>query len=136
MDYSDIINLNHYVSKKRNKMSIWDRSAQFAPFDALEGYSEEIEETSRLTTSRIEISEEVKEKINEKLKIINSDLSKEAMITYFIKDKYKIGGKYKSIKSKIKKIDTIYKKIILIDNNVIPIVDVVDVKIMIWFYIK
>ena len=45
--YSDIINLSHYVSKKRPRMSIEQRSAQFAPFSALTGYEEEIEEAGR-----------------------------------------------------------------------------------------
>ena len=131
MNYSDIINLSHHISKKRNKMSIWDRSAQFAPFDALEGYSEAIEETTRLTTLKIEITDELKEKLNNKLNIINNDLTKEVIITYFVKDKYKIGGKYKSIKTKVKKIDNIDKQIILINKDKIPINDIIDIKIMI-----
>ena len=46
-DYSDIIHLPHYVSKKRPRMSIEQRSAQFAPFSALTGYEDEIEEAGR-----------------------------------------------------------------------------------------
>ena len=46
-NYSDIINLPHYVSKKRPRMSIEQRSAQFAPFAALTGYEDEIEEAGR-----------------------------------------------------------------------------------------
>lgn len=44
-DYSDIINLPHHVSKKYPQMSLYQRSAQFAPFSVLEGYEEQIEET-------------------------------------------------------------------------------------------
>jgi hypothetical protein len=47
-NYSDIINLPHYVSKKRPRMSIEQRSAQFAPFAALTGYEDEIEEAGSL----------------------------------------------------------------------------------------
>ena len=46
-NYSDIINLPHYVSKKRPQMSIEQRSAQFAPFAALTGYEDEIEEAGK-----------------------------------------------------------------------------------------
>ena len=45
--YDDIIDLPHHVSKKHPQMSLYARSAQFAPFSALTGYEEVIEETSR-----------------------------------------------------------------------------------------
>ena len=43
-NYDDIINLPHYVSKKRPRMSMEQRAAQFAPFAALTGFEDEIEE--------------------------------------------------------------------------------------------
>ena len=46
-DYKDIINLPHHVSKKHARMSLEERSAQFAPFSALTGYDEVIKETAR-----------------------------------------------------------------------------------------
>lgn len=47
-EYDDIINLSHHVSKKHPRMSEEARAAQFAPFSALTGYKEAIEETERL----------------------------------------------------------------------------------------
>ena len=47
MDYEDIINLPHHVSKRHPQMSMKKRAAQFAPFTALEGYKESIEEAIR-----------------------------------------------------------------------------------------
>ena len=41
-DYSDIINLPHHVSHKRNHMSMSERAAQFSPFAAINGYEEAI----------------------------------------------------------------------------------------------
>ena len=38
--YDDIIDLPHPVSEKHPHMSMYDRAAQFSPFDALTGYSE------------------------------------------------------------------------------------------------
>lgn len=52
--YNDIINLPHYVSKKHPRMSLQARSAQFAPFAALTGYDEIIEETTRLSEQKME----------------------------------------------------------------------------------
>lgn len=43
--YADIINLPHHVSKKHPQMSLYSRSGQFAPFAALTGYEEAVEET-------------------------------------------------------------------------------------------
>jgi len=47
MDYSDIINLPHYESKRHPRMSMMARAAQFAPFAALTGYNEAIDETAQ-----------------------------------------------------------------------------------------
>ena len=84
-DYKDIINIEHF-EPKHPRMSIYNRSAQFAPFDALEGYSDSIVETSRLTSKRIELEEEAKIIINEKLNTIEKNISAnpECMFTYFI----------------------------------------------------
>ena len=45
--YEDIINLPHHVSKKHPQMSLYERSAQFAPFAALTGHEDAIKETER-----------------------------------------------------------------------------------------
>lgn len=129
MKYEDIINLPRHISKRAH-MSLYNRSAQFAPFDALEGFKDEIKETARRTTSRIEISEDLKEKLNNKLKLIEDDKSKKVMITYFIKDKYKNGGSYKSILAYVKKID-LNNKLIITNNIKIPIREIIDIKIFI-----
>ena len=44
-NYEDIINLPHHVSKRHPQMSIWNRAAQFAPFAALTGYEEAIQDS-------------------------------------------------------------------------------------------
>lgn len=50
--YDDIINLPHHQSRKRAHMSLYDRAAQFAPFAALTGHEEAIEETARLAEEK------------------------------------------------------------------------------------
>ena len=42
--YDDIIHLEHPTSRKHPRMSRLDRAAQFAPFAALKGYEDVIEE--------------------------------------------------------------------------------------------
>ena len=45
-DYSDIIDLPHHTSSKQPRMAPEMRAAQFAPFAALTGFEETIEETA------------------------------------------------------------------------------------------
>ena len=40
--YDDIINMPRHISKKRPQMSLYNRSAQFAPFAALVGFEERV----------------------------------------------------------------------------------------------
>lgn len=46
--YDDIINLPHHVSATRKPMSLYVRAAQFAPFAALDGHEDAIEETAHM----------------------------------------------------------------------------------------
>ena len=85
-NYEDIINLPHHTSKKHIRMSIEARSAQFAPFQALTGYNDSIKETERITDKQIELTEEEKQLINDKIKIIEENLQEEIEITYFERD--------------------------------------------------
>lgn len=45
--YDDIIGLEHPTSRKHPRMSAEDRAAQFAPFAALTGYDEMVEDAER-----------------------------------------------------------------------------------------
>lgn len=56
--YADIIDLPHHVSGKYPHMTIRDRAAQFAPFDALTGLGAAVKETERLTQEKWEPQEE------------------------------------------------------------------------------
>ena len=56
--YDDIINLPHHVSSTRQRISMPDRAAQFAPFAALVGYDDAVAETARLTEVRPELDEQ------------------------------------------------------------------------------
>ena len=64
--YGDILNLPHHVSETHPPMPIADRAAQFAPFAALTGYKEAIEETERLAEKKIERECEQRQKMEEK----------------------------------------------------------------------
>lgn len=129
--YEDIIKLNRPISK-HPKMKLYDRAAQFAAFAALTTHGEEIEEINRYTDKKIELSEEEINDINDKLIYISEHIKDniKVEITYFIKDNKKEGGKYKTIKTTIKKIDTYNKNIILDNNNKIKLYNIIKIIIL------
>lgn len=127
--YDDIINLEHHVSKTHKQMSIEERSAQFAPFAALTGYEDEVKETERITERMIEITEDIRSILDEKIHLIQNRIVEqpEVTITYFIADSNKQGGKYQTINGKVKKIDDYKKRIILTNNTDILIKDIIEI---------
>ena len=115
--YADIIHLPHHQSKTRPHMSLYDRAAQFAPFSALSGYDDMVEEEARLTDEKIELNETDLENLNRQIGKILADL-KDGMhpvltITYFIPDLFKAGGRYETITEKIRMVDEVNHQIIL-----------------------
>lgn len=127
--YDDIIKLPHNISKKHPQMSIYDRSAQFAPFAALTGYDDEIKEAQRLTDKRKDMDEELKLNLDRKLKVIQNKINSNPKITfeYFIPDKNKKDGKYIKITGNVKKIDIYNKKIIMANMEEIPVNEIVQI---------
>ena len=130
-EYGDIIDMPHHQSTKRRHMSLHDRAAQFAPFAALRGYDDEITETARTTDSRIELSAEEIEELNDKLNILISDIKQKpkVAITYFVPDDKKSGGAYITAKGNLRRIDDVEKVLIFTDEKKIKINDVYDITI-------
>ena len=127
--YDDIINLPHHVSKKHPQMSLYMRSAQFAPFAALTGYEDAVKETAREVQERIEIDEELRSILDSKLQIIieNLKFNPEISITYFVPDLKKDGGEYVTVSGIVKKID-MYNQLIYLANNIqIPTNEIIDI---------
>ena len=128
--YDDIIDLPHHQSDTHPRMSMHDRAAQFAPFAALTGHSEAISETARLTEKRIEISEDAKQRLNEKLlKAADSAGSgKIFRFTYFVPDEKKDGGAYVTGSGSIKKVDPDAGLVLLTDHTSIAINEIVKIE--------
>ncbi len=127
--YDDIINLPHYESKTRKRMSLEARSAQFAPFAALTGYDDKVKETARRTDKRIELSDEEYNIINTKLQIIKEHIKEQPEINFviFVKDKLKDGGKYEEVNGKVRVIDEVNEEIILVDKRKILLKNIYDI---------
>ena len=134
MNYDDIINLPHHESRRHPRMSMLNRAAQFAPFAALTGYDDAIEETSRLTDRMIDLDSDVKVDLDRTMALLRSILDDsgslpQVTITFFIPDVYKDGGSYNTIKTRVKSIDDVERCVILPDGQKIPISNIVDMTI-------
>ena len=127
--YDDIINLHHHVSRNRERMSVLDRAAQFAPFAAVTGFDSAIKETARLTDKRIELDEAAKTILDEKLRIVQEQLSRhqEIEVVFFRPDEKKAGGTYISMMGIVKKIDGYERVVLTQDGTRIPIEEIIDI---------
>ena len=129
--YDDIINLPHHVSPTRQRMSMHDRAAQFAPFAALVGYDDAVAETVRLTASRPELDEQEQSAINERLANIAAHIHEQSdvRIKYFVPDEHKSGGAIVEVSGKFKKTSATDATIVLTDGCKIRLSDITDLSI-------
>lgn len=128
--YNDIIDLCHPVSKTHPPMSIANRAAQFAPFAALTGYNEAIDETARLTEQKIELDEDHKAILDGKIQSILEHMSEplEITVTYFQSDQRKNGGAYCTVTGSVKKIDEFAHTLIMQSGEAISIEDIYEIE--------
>lgn len=125
--YEDILYVPHPVSKTHRPMNQLNRAAQFAPFAALTGFGETIQETSRRTESQVFLSEDQAYVINQHLDFFKQNPHVQAKIVYFVPDKRKQGGSYLTVISKIKKIDETFHRLTLTDGSVISIQSIISI---------
>lgn len=118
--YDDIINLPRPTSARHARMAVADRAAQFSPFAALAGHGAAIEETARLTDRKVELTEEEKSVLDEKLRLL-LESGGEGVFTYFLPDGRKDGGAYVTAAGSVKRLDPLAGQAVLTDGTVIPI---------------
>lgn len=126
-NYDDIINLEHYKSKKHPPMSLYERSAQFAAFAALTGYGEAVKNTAREVAQKIELGDEQKNILDSKIQLLYENLNEEITVTYFLPDLTKEGGEYIRVTGRVKIIDKYSQKIVLEDGIELQINDIIDI---------
>ena len=124
--YDDIIDLPHHVSEKHPPMAMRDRAAQFSPFAALTGYGAAVDETARITDSRIELSDDAIAGINDVLsKLGQGDTVR---LEYFVPDHRKAGGTYMISEGRIRSLRTQERVLVLTDGNTIPFEDIIAIE--------
>lgn len=119
--YADVIDLPHWQSPTHPHMSLYDRSAQFAPFAALVGYDDMVQEEARMTDAAVELEEYELENLNQKLSLI-ADVIEDGhhptlTFTVFVPDEHKAGGKYVEITDAIKRIESTERRVVLMTTE-------------------
>lgn len=127
--YDDIINLPHHVSGKHPRMSMQDRAAQFAPFAALRGHSDAIQEVCRYVDAKIELTEDDKAAIDKYLQLLKSSLAQhpQVVVTYFVPDSRKAGGVYQVMQGELKKVDEWNHCIVMTHGCSIAFEDILEI---------
>ena len=128
--YDDIINLQHYNSPTRPRMSRMNRAAQFSPFAALTGYDAAVAETARLTDMKRELTEDERIILSEQLQILSESAYDHPVvkITYFKPDNRKDGGSYEIISGAIRRIDKAEMKVVFTDGTRIDISEIYKIE--------
>ena len=140
--YADIIDLPHHEPDpyKHPRMTLYRRAAQFAPFAALRGYEDMVNEETRKPEldHKRELSEDELRQLNQKLNRIMelTAAGEHPTVTFAVyeADKKKAGGRYTEITDRVKRIDTVNRNVELTSmdgfmNCVIEIGEIMDIKL-------
>lgn len=127
--YKDILNMKYPNPEiERDFPDKILREAQFAPFAALTGYNDAIDEAARQTDRKIELDEYEIERLNNKLKYLSeASEADEVVITYYVPDKKKDGGAYVSKSGIVIKVREYERDIVTDDGTKIPIEDIYSI---------
>ena len=118
----ELLEMERPVSARHAPMRRCDRAAQFAPFAALSGFDETVQEAGRLTQAQIELAENEREALNDALVRLAARLPEqpEVRITYFQPDAKKSGGTYRTILTRVRRLDANAQVLVLTDGTRIP----------------
>lgn len=129
-DYSDLFQCERPQFDPSRKMSLKERAAQFSPFSALCGFDEEIEESSRRTESRPELSQQECDKLNARLQFLAEQSADRPtiQITRFVQDTKKSGGALVTEVVCVKRVDWVKRTIFLSNRTERSFDDIVSIQ--------
>ena len=129
--YSDIIDLPHHQSVRRPHMTNYNRAAQFAPFSALVGYEEMVQNTADilLLDKKIILSEDQKNILDTKLKNLKMHIAKKprVQVLYLDDTSNDFGSGYVSYFGILRRIEEYPAKLVMTDRKEINICDILDI---------
>ena len=103
-------------------MPICDRAAQFSPFAALTGYDAAVSEAARVTENEVELTDEARAELDRVQHLLADiiDTEPSVTVTYFIPDERKQGGRYRTVHSRLTRIDADSHTISLASGETVP----------------
>lgn len=121
--YADMLDLPHPTSPRHSRMPLIDRAAQFAPFAALTGYDDAIEETARLTDEMLRMTEDQREMLDRRQQLLLASIARSPMVevTYFLPDARKAGGSYRTVRGTLERIDEVERILYLSGGHRVPL---------------
>ena len=125
--YREIRNKSKRNQGNRRRMTPDERACQFAPFAALTGFGEVIAEQSRTTERKIELDEYEIERIDMALRTALGE-GLPVLITYFVRDAKKAGGKYVTLICCVREINALNATVSTDTGVTIPIGDILSVE--------
>lgn len=125
--YEDILYHPRPTNYARPPMSRQDRAAQFAPFAALNGHEAAIGETARVTQQRQELTEDEKERLDRRQRILQAHMEEHPTVTvrYFLPDDKKAGGTYQVVTGHLRRVNVHRGFLCLSEGVEIPLKDIV-----------
>ena len=121
--YDDIIHLPY--PRKPQRMSNYDRAAQFSPFAALTGHEEAVAETARLTETAIELGEDGVAILNDKFNALQPGQG--ITVVYFRPDSRKAGGAYVRHTGAFKRVESHREILLMMDGTEISLGSICDI---------
>lgn len=127
--YDSIINLPHHVSPTHPPMQMETRAAQFAPFAALTGHSDALNEMTRLTSRIIDLTDDERYELSRRIGRLGEIAGRQPIVTvtYFEPDETKRGGRYRNFTGVLKRVDDSNRQLVFTSGKHIDITAIVNI---------
>lgn len=128
--YDDILGLPRHVSIKHPPMPRRNRAAQFAPFSALAGYGDAIQETARHTEARRELDPQRQQELDAQLRqlLALGRQGPRVAVVYFQPDAKKDGGAYRTAVGRVRGVLSDRGLLVLEDGTAISLEQVAEIR--------
>ena len=128
--YEDILDQPYPARPHCHTMPRPARAAQFAPFDALEGYGDLVRETARVTESEPALDEAAREELDYRLQALLRCIGDRPAVrlSYFRKDPAKAGGSCVTVRERLLAADLTHRTLRFVSGLTISVRAIVQLE--------